>query len=149
VPLPVAQLPADLTTPPSTDAATGHGHDPADDDGAPTSLTSGADVATAWTIERHTTRFDNPPDDRRNRLAALSSTPATATAADHQAPRADIASGGATWAIVTDVHALGDDWWRVHFKLKRTRRGQVGPSSTPATIDVHVNSVGLVDTERP
>jgi hypothetical protein len=147
VPSPVAQLPADLTTPPSTDA-TGHSHEPADD-GAATSSNSGADVATAWTVERHTTRFDDPPDDRRNRLAALSSTPAIATAADRLAPRADNASGGATWAVVNDVDPIGDGWWRIQFTLKRTRRGQVGPSSTSAAIDVHINDAGLVDGERP
>jgi hypothetical protein len=144
--LPVGELPADLTDTPTQPSIPDPAH--RDDDDAAVAGGPGG-VAARWTVTRAASRFDDAASERGHRLGGLAAHPSVAAAADLTATQADPAHSGATWAIITDVAELGEGWWRVTYTLKQTRHGQLGPTSTPATLDVHVNPAGLVDAERP
>ena len=137
---PTPPLPADLATTQTTLRG------PNDDDGEPVEAMTAGDVAVAWLIERHTGRYDDPPADRLRRLTALAADPATAATA--AAAVADTESD-ATWPIVGAVEDVGGGWWRISFTVKQLIAGHVGPASTAATLEVHVNEVSQVDGERP
>jgi hypothetical protein len=142
--LPVEALPPDLNLigPVSVPVI-----DEPDPDGAEPTPTD-PDVAAAWVLARHATRSDDPGNRRLGALGALAADQAVAAASDANAPRADAATNGATWAVIHTVSDLGDGWWRVAYAIKNTGTGHVGPTSEPAALDVHVVA-GQVDGEQP
>ena len=141
---PVPELPADLGLP-TTSTSTGQGGEH-DDHQRGVTIASADDVAAAWAVERYTARADDPPGDRRARLAAIAAHPALAAEVDASAPRPR--DGGAMWAVVTTQVDLGGGWWNVALMVKETATGQVGVASTPVAVHVHVTGQLVVDQER-
>jgi hypothetical protein len=142
--LPVEALPPDLDLIGPVSNAVADEPDPDDADPNPTD----PDVAAAWVLARHATRSDDPGSRRLDALAELAADQAVAAATDANTPRADAATNGATWAVVSTVTDLGDGWWRVAYAIKTTGTGHVGPTSEPTAVDVHV-AAGQVDGQRP
>lgn len=136
---PVPELPADLgssaTTTASSAASSG---DPDDDDGTAAAQHAAADTAAAWVMGRLTRRAGEPGEP----LHELVTDPALAHVDEALPP--DVV---ATWPIVTDVTAAADGWWRVDYTLKRLEAGQIGPTSTRASMLVHVTEKLLVSGE--
>ena len=137
--LPVPPLPADMqqvrpSTPPSAIEPDEHDHD----------HTAG-DVAAEWIAALYTGRYDDPPNAAADALRPLAASQAMVDAALATVGPVDVDGGEARWPYIAEVTDAGDGWWQATVLLKSTRFGQVGPSSTPLTVRVHVSSVLLAD----
>ena len=140
--LPVPPLPADMqqvrpSPPPSAIEPDEHDNDHAE-------LTAG-DVAAEWIAALYTGRYDDPPNAVADALRPLAASQAMVAAALATVGPIDVDGGEARWPYIAEVTDAGDGWWQATVLLKSTRFGQVGPSSTPLTVRVHVTGELLVD----
>ena len=77
----------------------------------------GIDLAIAWVMERYTARSDEPPADRRSRLAALTS---ASILVESSPPAPALEAGTATWPIDVAAEHVGGNDWAVNFTLNQT-----------------------------
>lgn len=142
--LPVPPLPADLhqvrpSTPQSRLEPDEHDHD---HDHA--ELTAG-DVAAEWIAAVYTGRYDDPPNAAADALRPLAASDTLADETLAMVGPVDVDGGEARWPYIVDIVDAGDGWWQATVLVRSTRSGQVGPTSTPIAVRVHVTGQLLVD----
>lgn len=108
----------------------------------------GSDTAVSWAMERYRSTWDPNAAPAGDQLAFLSNDAELVDGATARtASLVDVDQQQTVAGIVDDVVDLGDGWWRVDLTVKRTERGTVGVTSTPATVTVHVDHDGYVDED--